>query len=358
MGDGMTEEKSADKPQEPKKFSILDYVVTTTPEVKVDRVDFETLRVRRIDVVDPDGVIRMTLAGSLPNPVVDGVEYRRSTPVGGIMMRDDKGNERGGFGYASRPQAVVFALDHPTGEAVGFNVLSDGSTRMLMLTSPVDTRDPAVGDHLLPGGSQKNPVDITMAPDGTPRFNLKDKDGHTRMRMTVTSEGYGSIEFLDKDGNVVSQMTPELNIAAGQVSRAPLEAAELDPYRAALLTKQEEAIQTWVAQRVKEAHLPTACAEKNLSEAEKKALGLSVDQVLQDGSGNIPELFFTVARPDTSLTPEEKDMWLKAREAEAIRIRKLTGDAIDREINEKCHEMPAPAGAGIPAKERAPGGRP
>ena len=60
--------------QEQSPESIPEGVVNAHPVVSVERVDFETLRARRIDVVDSQGVIRLTLAGELPNPVVDGVE--------------------------------------------------------------------------------------------------------------------------------------------------------------------------------------------------------------------------------------------------------------------------------------------
>jgi hypothetical protein len=81
--------------------TIVGLVTSLEPKTRYTdaEVQREVIVARRIDIVDPDGVVRMTLAGQLPNPVVDGVEYRRSSPVSGVMLRDAQGNERGGFGY-------------------------------------------------------------------------------------------------------------------------------------------------------------------------------------------------------------------------------------------------------------------
>lgn len=183
-------------------------VVGTSPEVRVEHVDHETLRVHRLDIVDANGVIRMTLAGDLPNPIIDGVEWRRSTPVGGLMLRDDNGNERGGFGYASRYGAVVFALDHNNGEAAGFNTLPDGSANMILISRPPQARDIDLGDRLVPSPST-TPVQVSVGPDGAPALTLRDSADRPRIRIRVTSDGYGMIEFLDAEGNVVDQLAPE-----------------------------------------------------------------------------------------------------------------------------------------------------
>ncbi|MDX2275580.1 MAG: hypothetical protein NW206_09045 [Hyphomonadaceae bacterium] len=194
--------------QEQSPESIPEGVVNAHPVVSVERVDFETLRARRIDVVDSQGVIRLTLAGELPNPVVDGVEWSRSTPVSGLIVRDDQGNERGGFGFASGPNAVVLALDHNNGEAAGFNTLPDGSANLMLIARPAPTRSAALGDRLIPGGGP-TPVQVSVTPEGAPILVLNDTHDRPRIRIQVSAEGYGMIEFLDADGRVIEQVAPE-----------------------------------------------------------------------------------------------------------------------------------------------------
>src|SRR5690606_7578227 len=98
---------------------------------------------------------------------------RRATPVGGIMFRDDRGNERGGIGYGSASQAMVFAADHPAGEAVGFNVLRDGSTSLVLLARPADIREESLGNARLPG-PQVAGIRLSLDRNGVPSISVND----------------------------------------------------------------------------------------------------------------------------------------------------------------------------------------
>lgn len=195
--------------QTPTEAELMEHVVSRTPEVRLDNVDTERLVVRRIDVVDADGVIRMTLAGNLPNPVLDGVEWKRTTQVSGIMMRDDRGNENGGWGYNAAIGGPLFALDHAAGEAAGFNVSRNGATNFMLLSRPEERRSSLLDGALLPTGEQHTGVQISMSSQGVPRVSLKDSADRTRLRLTVTAEGYGAIEFLNAAGEVIHTIVPE-----------------------------------------------------------------------------------------------------------------------------------------------------
>jgi hypothetical protein len=52
-------------------------------------------------------------------------------------------------------------------------------------------------------------VKMTLAADGTPAIALQDKESRPRLRLTVTPEGYGAIEFLDAQGRAVQTFAPE-----------------------------------------------------------------------------------------------------------------------------------------------------
>lgn len=190
---------------------ILERVEDRDPEVSVEEVDRERLRVRRIDVVDEDGVIRMTIAGVLPNPVIDGVEYRRDIPVSGIMIRDDEGNERGGLAFTPARGGPLLALDHPTAEGAGFAVREDGTALSFLGAAPEPARSDSLDGALLPGGTGHPASNIVtrIGPDGRPSLVLTDDEGRGRVRVTVTEEGYGAIEFVNPDGEVVESLVPE-----------------------------------------------------------------------------------------------------------------------------------------------------
>lgn len=208
----MASEGSSAEPGPFDRNSIIKLVTTTSPKVRAEKVDQENLTVRRIDVVDSKGVIRMTIAGELPGSVIDGVEYKKSQPVGGILLRDEKGNERGGFAYGSTYQLPLLALDYPTGEAIGFNVLKDGSANFMILSRPPDITDATLGPARLPGGPQYTGIRLSMSKDGVPGVNVNDRHDRPRLRLTVTQEGYGAIEFLDAGGQVVQTIAPERDL--------------------------------------------------------------------------------------------------------------------------------------------------
>jgi hypothetical protein len=162
---------------------------------------------RRIDIVDDKGVVRMILAAPTPDPVVGGKVYKRAFPVAGMVLFDANGDERGGYGVADIPgSAVVLAVDHTNGDAMGWRVMPDGSISFVM-----NSRAPVAVDA---NGKTKAALgqtraQLTVGADGAPSLSLNDKDEHPRIRLAITAEGYGALEFLDKDGKVVNRLVPE-----------------------------------------------------------------------------------------------------------------------------------------------------
>lgn len=165
------------------------------------------LTARRIDIVDDNGVVRMTLAAPTPDPVIGGKAYKRTFPVAGLVLFDAKGDERGGFGVADIPgSAVVLALDHTNGDAVGWKVMPDGSVEFLMNARAPVSQD--ASGHTKPAMGTTRAT-LSVAADGRPALSLSDQSERPRVRVTVTPEGFGALEFLDKDGKVISTLAPE-----------------------------------------------------------------------------------------------------------------------------------------------------
>jgi hypothetical protein len=187
--------------------AVLGLVVSKSPETSVQHVDRERLIVRRVDIVDSKGVIRMTLAGDLPDPIVDGVQYKRQRPAGGLMLRDDKGNERGGMAYLSN-FGVNIGLDHANGEGAGFSVRDSGAAEMGVQAKPAEHRPAELGGHLMPE-SGPSPFTVSLHKDGSSDVSLNDRQDRPRLVFKVTPEGYGAVEFLDAQGKVVSTIAPE-----------------------------------------------------------------------------------------------------------------------------------------------------
>lgn len=198
---------------EPKRPSldVLNRIIEDrSPQTRIEAPDHERISARRIDIVDADGTIRMTLSGETPAPIIDGIQYKRAFNVAGLILYDDKGSERGGFGTADVEGGMaVLALDHPAMDAIGWRVSPDGSVSFSINQAPPLVREPALDNALVPGVSTPTRMQFTVAADGTPAVSLSDKNNKPRIRMTVTEEGFGSIQFLDAAGTVIHSITPE-----------------------------------------------------------------------------------------------------------------------------------------------------
>lgn len=185
-------------------------IVSREPQTRVDAPDHERIVARRIDIVDASGTIRMTLSGAMPAPIIDGIQYRRAINAAGLVLYDEKGSERGGFGTADIEGGMaVLALDHPATDAVGWRVSPDGAVSFVFNQAPPLVREPALGDALIPGVHAPTRMQLSLAADGTPAVALSDRNDRQRLRLTVTEEGYGAIEFLDASGQVVEAIVPE-----------------------------------------------------------------------------------------------------------------------------------------------------
>jgi hypothetical protein len=186
-------------------------IADRSPETRVETVDHDRITARRIDIVGDDGVIRMTLSAKTPAPIIDGIQYRRVFDVSGLILYDAQGSERGGFGVADLDggSMAVLALDHPAKDAIGWRVAPDGEVSFSINQAPALVREPALGNRLIPGVPAPTRIRLNVAPDGTPSVALADASDRPRVRMTVTPEGYGAIEFLNAAGEVIHTFAPE-----------------------------------------------------------------------------------------------------------------------------------------------------
>ncbi|HBK46603.1 MAG TPA: hypothetical protein DDZ67_09265 [Xanthomonadaceae bacterium] len=200
-------------PARPSVAALERIIETRTPETRVASPDQERITARRIDIVDENGVIRMTLSGRTPAPIIDGIQYRRAFDVAGMVLYDENGSERGGFGTADVEGGMaVLALDHPAMDAVGWRVSPDGEVRFSINQAPPLLREPALDNRLVPGVEAPTRIRLVVAADGTPAIALNDKADQTRLRLTVTEKGHGAIEFLNAKGEVIHTIAPEAGL--------------------------------------------------------------------------------------------------------------------------------------------------
>lgn len=204
---------------------------------------FGEIDVERINIVEPDGKLRMVLSN---RPRSIGPIYK-GQPFGyaggtrpGIIFFNDEGTENGGLTFTGKTgedgkytASSHFSFDQFNQDQVlYFNYTDNNGTRRMGFTvadradadimAMVKQRDSIVAAH--PEGAARNTALQSWAqqrPGGRAMFaprvyvgrdpsrnavvNLSDPEGRTRLRLVVDSLGNAGLEFLDAGGQVTSR---------------------------------------------------------------------------------------------------------------------------------------------------------
>ena len=211
---------------------------------------FDEITVRRINVVEPDGTIRLILTNNANSPgiYIKNKEYphpngRKSA---GLLFFDDEGTEDGGLAYgiskdqngkvtgseghlsfdqymqdqiftieAGRDGDKKFSLlrmddrgDYPITDAL------EALTRIRKL--PAD-QQPAELKKFLDAHPGDNPrVILGRARDGSSVLRLKDMEGRDRLVLSVAPDGSPKLQFLGASGKVISELPQNSASQAGR----------------------------------------------------------------------------------------------------------------------------------------------
>jgi hypothetical protein len=211
-------------------------------KAKFDEIDAE-----RINIVEPDGKVRLTLANHerMPGGQLAGVDLttrygnrvmgNNGPAVAGITFFNDDGDECGGLVYGNKivngkPTAVVrLSFDHyRQNEAIDIVQSEEGGTSQSGL-EVVDTGGPITADEvrqlnailLMKDGPEKDAAMKKfdsghaakfkyaprlfvgrLAEDNAAAVVLKDAESRPRIRMAVDASGTSSLQFLDEHGKV------------------------------------------------------------------------------------------------------------------------------------------------------------
>lgn len=196
-----------------------------------DRPHFKEIDVERINIVEPDGKVRLTISDAERSPgwVIQGRFVPGRPKSAGMIFYNDEGEENGGLIFGGRgadgkpwssghlsfdqyhgDQNVVLQYTEENGhkaEYLAFNEQPD-----MPLLQQVDLMDSA---KTLPPGPTKDSVNKRLAALRAPQrlfvgdvdrravIVLADRANHPRLRFSVDSAGTAVIEFLDATGKVV-----------------------------------------------------------------------------------------------------------------------------------------------------------
>jgi hypothetical protein len=90
--------------------------VTTGLAAPPKKVSFEEIDVTRINVVEPDGTLRLVISDKtrFPGLIVKGKEYPHDRKTAGVLFFDDEGTENGGliFGGMKDKSGKVSTYGH------------------------------------------------------------------------------------------------------------------------------------------------------------------------------------------------------------------------------------------------------
>jgi hypothetical protein len=199
---------------------------------------FEEIDVQRINLIEPDGTLRMIISDKAlwPGIFLKGKEHPHpSRKTAGMLFLNEEGTENGGliFGgekdkdgkisghghlsFDAYEQDQIFSIDagqedgkqssaltmvdrpdYPIGELI------DVSDRVKDL--PKEKQQAAIGEFLSSHPAPHSRLYLGRADDKSVSLKLKDADGHDRMVLEVAANGSPAIRFLDSSGNVVSQL--------------------------------------------------------------------------------------------------------------------------------------------------------
>lgn len=203
---------------------------------RADPTRFEEISVERINIVEADGSLRMTIANRerSPDPLVDG-ETIRAQGGGrpGMIFYNDEGDENGGLAFASSGKAwedgyaySQLSLDRFKQDQVAALRYIENDGRWLAGMQVWDRPSASVGeewegwkrlrqmpdgpakealrDSLTEGDNQRLFVGRSLS--GASMVSLGDSDGRVRIRMQVDSLGTPTLEFLDENGDVTHSL--------------------------------------------------------------------------------------------------------------------------------------------------------
>jgi hypothetical protein len=201
---------------------------------------FGIITARRINIVEPDGTVRLTISNRADFP--GGWIHKKESPrpdrrdAAGMLFMSEEGTEQGGliWGAGQLPDGTIenhghLSLDqYEENQIFALDAGQEGKDRFSRITIadqgdypveekrkaedqigrlPVDKQDTAWEAFFATHRHDVKRLVLGRGPDGSVGLNLRDGNGQVRIVLEVQSDGKGVLQFLDESGKVVTEFT-------------------------------------------------------------------------------------------------------------------------------------------------------
>jgi hypothetical protein len=201
---------------------------------------FGIVTARRINIVEPDGTVRLTISNraDFPGAWIHKKESPRPdrTEAAGMLFMSEEGTEQGGliWGASQLPDGTIenhghLSLDqYEENQVFALDAGQEGKDKFSRITIadqgdypvaekrkaeerigklPEDKQDDAWKDFFATHRHDVKRMVVGRDPDGSVGLSLRDGSGKVRVLLEVQSDGRSVLQFLDDSGKVVSELT-------------------------------------------------------------------------------------------------------------------------------------------------------
>lgn len=179
-------------------FSMLLYSFKTMNET------FDEITVKRINIVDENGINRMVLSNQekMEPPIILGKKYKRALNPAGIIFYNEKGDECGGIALSKNPKTSTYALalDYNNADAIG--LLSQQSNNDNTYRSGLIINDKDTSGKI---GSNINRINL-MSNNGNSSLVINGPDEKPRIIISVDSIGNPLFKMLNGEGKIIQEI--------------------------------------------------------------------------------------------------------------------------------------------------------
>jgi hypothetical protein len=200
---------------------------------------FDTITARRINIVEPDGTVRLTISNraDFPGAWNRGKEYPRPDRrnAAGMLFMSEEGTEQGGFiwGAGQLPDGSIqnhlhLSFDqYEENQVFAIDAGQEGNDKFSRITIvdqgnyaiaekrnaneaidklPPNEQDAAWDKFFATHRSDVKRLQLGRSADGSVGLELRDPNGKVRLLLSVRASGEPILQFLNENGKVVREL--------------------------------------------------------------------------------------------------------------------------------------------------------